>query len=171
MTAEGRFDNHCGSSIHRVGTSGYGFFQECYVFLLMICFCIFSMGKICDICGHWALGVPPLSGKAMSRIISNPVFLDMVMNHLLIGMQKYQSPGKGWGGDGGGCFLSSINIHHLVMPSLRQWTIHFARKIFETCASDIPSQLMIHVRLLFSKKNMKALIALACRIILYRFKT
>ena len=87
------------------------------------------------ICGHWEYTL----GKAISRIISNPVFFGHG-NEPLTDWDAKISEGR----DGVGM---------VVMPSLRQWTIHFARKIFETCASDIPPQLMINVRLFFSKKT------------------
>ena len=147
MTAEGRFDNHCGSSIEWVHRD-MGCSKNGTVFWLMFLHIFEGENE-----NLWTLGVPPLSGKAISRIISNPVFFGQPLTDWDAKISK--------GRDGVGMVL---------MPSLRQWTIHFARKIFETCASDIPPQLMINVRLLFSKKNMKALIALACRIILYRFK-
>ena len=130
MTAEGRFDNHCGSSIEWVHRD-MGCSKNGTVFWLMFLHIFEGENE-----NLWTLGVPPFSGKAISRIISNPVFFGQPLTDWDAKISK--------GRDGVGMVL---------MPSLRQWTIHFARKIFETCASDIPPQLMINVRLLFSKKT------------------
>ena len=65
--------------------------------------------------GHWEYTL----GKAISRIISNPVFF----GHGKEPLTDWDAKISG-GRDGVGM------VGMVLMPSLRQWTIHFARKIY-----------------------------------------